>query len=443
MRKTTRLHATDGCGNLLQPLNVMYTAPSQCLANFRRIRPVLGALCASLAVAALACSFDFGITRVGTGADGSLLVEADTGGLERFQSPDGGLNWQPVAETSPNRRGRVTWGGSAVTTPRGRYTIDGAEITRSHRSGAETAYSAAYLRDDANRILQDRATFVVVTTAPQSIAYDDRSGNVIIAMGSQGVVVGSSHGGWQRVAVQEYAPTDFSVSARRGLLRSFPAFWTMLLLLLVSFPAFALILAQCRWPESATVIAVTAAAAGAIRFLYQPALPIDHVNVELLLAATVIVATAGPVAGFLLMRWPPHAGKRRILALSATALPVAWVALAFPGLAPWADGFGAVLFGFLTAAAVALAILAAKPYWEGRAQLPAFLIVWATTAVGAVVPTLLWLQYAISGDQASWISVAVAATAALALFLYLKRRQRRHRVGHLPPRSFVSDQHFA
>ena len=65
----------------------MCIAPSKCSANFRRIRPVLGTLCASVTFAALACSFDFGITRVGMNADGSLLVEAETGGLERFLKP--------------------------------------------------------------------------------------------------------------------------------------------------------------------------------------------------------------------------------------------------------------------------------------------------------------------------------------------------------------------
>ena len=402
-------------------------APSRFVADLRSLRPALAAVCAVLAAASLACSFDYGIRVVGLGADGSLLVEADTPQYERFQSADGGVSWQPVAETSPNRIGPVTWGGSAVTTPRGDYSIDGTEIIHAHGTGTESAYSAAYLRDAANRILQDRATFVVVTTAPLSIAYDDRSGNVIVAMGSQGVVVGSSDGRWQRVAVQKYSPTDFSVSARMGLLGSFPAFWPMLLLFLASFPAFAVILAQCPWREGVAVIAVIAGATCIIHVVYQPVSLDFYVNVQLLLATVVITLPVGPTMAFLLKRWPAHSAKRRILALLVVGLPMTWVALTFPGLGPWVDGrLAALVFSFPTLAAVALAIMAARPYWRGGAQWRILLIALAATFVGAMVPTLLWLLYVISGTQASWISVAVAAASAFVLFLRLKRGQRNN-----------------
>ena len=170
--------------------------PLRLLPTFFPIRPALVACCAVLAVSSLACSFDFGITRVGTSADGSLLVQTDNPQLERFHSADGGLTWQPVPDTSPNRRGHIAWGGTPVNSPRGSYSIDGAEIIRTQGGETETAYSAAYLRDAANRIVQHRATSVVLTTAPQGIAYDNRSGNVIVAMGSQGVVVSTSDGSW-------------------------------------------------------------------------------------------------------------------------------------------------------------------------------------------------------------------------------------------------------
>ena len=218
--------------------------PVSPLPNFP-IRPALVAWCAVLTVSSLACYFDFGVTKVGTSADGSLLVHADNAQWERFHSTNGGLTWQLVPETSPNHSGRIAWGGATVSTPRGSYKINGAEIIRTQGGETETAYSAAYLRDAANRILQNRATSVELTTEPQGIAYDDRSGNVIMAMGSQGVVVGGSDGSWQRVAVHRYTPTDFSVSARMGLLRSLPAFWAMLMLFLTSFPALTIILARC------------------------------------------------------------------------------------------------------------------------------------------------------------------------------------------------------
>lgn len=311
------------------------------------VRPTLALGFAVMAVAIMACSFDFGIARVGISADGSLFVEAGTPQLERYHSDDGGLTWRPAPTAGSSRRELVAWGDSAVNTPRGRYSIEGSEIIRAHGGEAETAYSAAYLRDAANRILQSRATSVVLTTTPQGIAFDRDGGSVVIAMGSQGVVVGGSDGRWRRIAVGHYTPTDFSVSARMGLLGSLPAFWAMLLLFVGSVPAVAVVAAQCRLREGIAVIAVIAAAALAIRIQYQQAFPDVLVNAAVLLTAAAIAVIAGPVTAFLLKRWPAHAAKRRILALSTVSAPLVWVALTFPRLGPWADGLGAVLFSFL------------------------------------------------------------------------------------------------
>ena len=401
--------------------------PVSLLSTFFPIRPALVAWCVALAVSSLACSFDFGITRVGTSADGSLLVQADNPQLDRFHSANGGLTWQPVPDTGLNRQDRIAWGGAAVSTPRGSYSINGAEITRTHGGETETAYSAAYLRDAANRVLQHRATSVVLTTAPLGIAYDDRSGNVIVAMGSQGVVVGGGDGIWQRVAVHRYAPTDFSVSARMGLLWSLPAFWAMLVLFLTSFPALAIILARCRRREGIAATAVIALVTGAIHVLYQPAPDDLLADAAPMLAAIVIALIAGPTAGFLLHRWPAGSAKRRVLSLMAVGFPTAWVVLTFPRLGPWADG-GAVPFGFLVLVALILAIMAARPYWENGKQWRVLLITVAATMVVAMAPTLLWLLYVISGAQAGWISVLAAWAVAFVLFWHLKRRQRVERV---------------
>ena len=387
------------------------------------IRPTLVACCVMLALSSLACSFDFGITRVGTTADGSLIVQADNPQLERFHSADGGLTWQRVPDTSQNRRGHTVWGGAAVSTPRGSYSINGAEIMRTHGDERETAYSAAYLTDAANRILQHRATSVVLTTTPQGIAYDNRNGNVIVAMGSQGVVVGTSDGSWHRVAVHRYTPTDFSVSARMGLLWSLPAFWATLMLFLTTFPAMAIILARCRLMEGIAAIAVIAFVTGAIHVLYQPSPDDLLADAKPMLAAIVIAVFAGPTIGFLLHRWPAGSSKRRVLSLLTVGFPTAWVALNFPRLGPWADG-GAIPFAFLVLVALTLAIMAAKPYWENGERWRALLITVAAMLVAAIAPTLLWLLYVISGTHAGWISVLAASAVAFNLFWHLKRRQR-------------------
>ena len=62
-------------------------------------------------------------------------------------------------------------------------------------------------------------------TKPYGIAYDALSGNLIVAMGLQGVVVGSPDGHWSRVAVGDYSPTDFSFAGKTVVLLSNLMLW--------------------------------------------------------------------------------------------------------------------------------------------------------------------------------------------------------------------------
>ena len=82
-----------------------------------------------------------------------------------------------------------------------------------------------------------------VTTTPYSIFYDERSGNLIVAMGLQGVVVGDPGETWTRVAVGHYAPIDFSFINKVRPLKD-RLFLLMALVLSLSFANLALSLAK-------------------------------------------------------------------------------------------------------------------------------------------------------------------------------------------------------
>ena len=56
----------------------------------------------------------------------------------------------------------------------------------------------------------------VVSGTAYNLFYDDRSGNLIAAMGLQGVVVVAPDGTSTRVAVGRYSPTDFSFRSKVG-----------------------------------------------------------------------------------------------------------------------------------------------------------------------------------------------------------------------------------
>ena len=79
-------------------------------------------------------------------------------------------------------------------------------------------YTAGYLLGDAHEWVQRYAKKgdgrVRIASQPVAITYDPKSGNVIVAMGLQGVVVGTPDGRWARIGVGKYQPTDFTPNAK-------------------------------------------------------------------------------------------------------------------------------------------------------------------------------------------------------------------------------------
>ena len=64
------------------------------------------------------------------------------------------------------------------------------------------------------------ADFWRLAHLPQDVLYDVNSGNVIVAMGLQGVVVRTPDALWRRVGVGPYEPIDYSLANRARLLIS-------------------------------------------------------------------------------------------------------------------------------------------------------------------------------------------------------------------------------
>ena len=64
-----------------------------------------------------------------------------------------------------------------------------------------------------------------IATRPRDFFYDGESGNLILAMGIQGVVVVAPDGNTTHVAVGRYSPTDFSFWSKTRTLFSSIAFW--------------------------------------------------------------------------------------------------------------------------------------------------------------------------------------------------------------------------
>ena len=141
--------------------------------------------------------------------------------------------------------------------PSGAYfTVDGPNIVRAYKGSRsqEVVYSYGHLQSDGNRWMQalDKRDVVTrrITTREHDLFYDDQSGNLIVAMGLQGVVVVTPDGTPIEVAVGRYSPTDFSLGSKVGtffsslLHRETMVYTGLAFLLAFSFSTLALALVQ-------------------------------------------------------------------------------------------------------------------------------------------------------------------------------------------------------
>ena len=192
-------------------------------ASIRTRLAILAAIAAALASVATSYEADRGITEVGRTDSGALgahvssyLEDSGTYYSDRgtYESIDGGYTWSKVSKDYLALSAQTQ-------NPLGEYyTVVGPHVMLlDAASGSqEVAYSFEYLRGGGNRWMQslDKSDIsnAVVSTSPYQLFYDDQSGNLIVAMGLQGVVVVAPDGTSARIAVGAYSPTDFSFRSK-------------------------------------------------------------------------------------------------------------------------------------------------------------------------------------------------------------------------------------
>lgn len=155
-----------------------------------------------------------GITNVQADGDGTARAIAYKEGapITAYESADGGLTWTQEGEDIPSSEPSTR-----VRTPSGDYyAIVGTDIVRTREGEREVLYSSERLLRYSNVWMQIHETRKhgtrTLTHTPLAIAYDAVSGNVIAAMGLQGVVVVSPNRTWRAVAVGRFEPADLSDS---------------------------------------------------------------------------------------------------------------------------------------------------------------------------------------------------------------------------------------
>ena len=197
-----------------------------------------------------------------------------------------------------------------------------------------------------------------------AIAYEPQSGNLIVAMGREGAVVGTPDGQWTVNAVDYYGPTDFSFSAKSLLLLKNSHFLVML-------------------------VAVSLATTGA-GFVFSPQ-PQGHVRAWQGKAVCVMALLA---SGLLLLSFGPTPDSNLGLGLlMLITVPAAFLL-----------GLLSVVVGWRR-----------KRYWRGAV---ASLI--GMSAITLVV-FMMWLHVGIESGMATLAVVGLAILVAVALSKYVKR----------------------
>ena len=353
--------------------------------------------------------------HAGVAADGSVIVE--TTSYDYYQSYDGGLTW---SEPSANPWFDIAWGGQSVETPRGAYEVREFGITlAAPEAPLTTVFSTEHLREGSNlwalkfgtRHLRGFGTGVggdsplLTAPAPINIVYDERTANVVVTMGLQGVVIGGPDGTWTRVAVGEYSPIDFSFWAKQRLLFS-GYFWLAVFAIALSFLALALALsgsAMAPWagpPFRSAHWWVTGTLLASLVVLASIAFSEVHYEVASNAFRGALIALPLSLAAFA-WAWPrQHAGRGFMTALFA----VAGALVTFFFFSPYGSHLDD--FAIVGLASSILAVVMSPPQ---RDQLGAFTVALAAMLACIVLPLLLWL--------AGGINLALATTAMVLLLI--------------------------
>ena len=171
----------------------------------------LATVAAALTSVATSYDIEWGVSNVGRIASGTIGANTFEG---FYESMDAGLTWAKTGEDFVPLETRQLME-LGVKEPSGIFSGGNIRITNYEvLSSGKEVYSFEYLQSGGNRWMQaldkrdvkDRA----IATRPLDIFYDGWSGNLILAMGLQGVVVVAPDGTTTRVAVGPYSPTDFS-----------------------------------------------------------------------------------------------------------------------------------------------------------------------------------------------------------------------------------------
>ena len=207
------------------------------------------------ALASVATSYpepSVGITELGVSEEGTIYGVGWYSG--QYISSDGGVTWAE-SDVGQAASGGVRSDDLRVDTPEGVYHIEGPDIVRVDANGSgRVVHSTRFMEEDSNLWTLEHGTSELgarqITSRPLAVVYDGPTGNLVVAMGIQGVLVGTPDGSWTPHPVGRYTPVDLSASGKTGLFLSNSHFWAMALALTLSMCGLALASSGFRMREA-------------------------------------------------------------------------------------------------------------------------------------------------------------------------------------------------
>ena len=391
-------------------------------AGAMRLRWAVLVMCFAALAIGSSCEREplYGVKRIGVSGDGAIVVEAEYG---PFKSVDGGMTWN----TSEGLSGPVHWGGGSADTPWGRFVIDGPRVVSV--GDDRVVYSTEYLARDGNLWVQKVSTERLNSTREISltlrgIAFDDQSGNLVLALGIQGVVVGAADGEWRAIAVGPFEPTEFSLTGKTLLLLTDLKFWTATLALALSMTGVGLIASRypwrvLRWSVPTALLSTIMAIVLLVNIVTGPRNSIGD-TFGLLIALCV---PFGPIVVAIAVDSTPRYGNIRALAsINVAVFPLlASVVLlfAFGYSDDERGGISDLLIFAVSILAYFLVVVSLLVSWDRLRRWPLVIASVAGMTVLVTLVFMLWLHLSVDEIVTKSATVALCGVAAGILAGYI------------------------
>ena len=401
---------------------------------------ILMAGVASLASMACVVYAEVGVARLGVANDGSLVAmtyEEDYSRRGRpatgyYGSLDGGLTWKSLGDLATSSVPDVRladWRdrrGVGVVTPRGRYALDGPDVILVDLDGQrQVVYSTAYLLEDGNTWIQQGTTQTrsphLLAEEPLDIVFDDKSGNLALALWIQGVVVGTPDGEWVEVGVGPFRPTDFRFLTKTVILLTNLGFWITALTLAFSMTTAGLFASQSRLLRLLWLVPTSL---GLCLAIAATLLVVGAVSVAVLFWAVLLAPVAAIVALLVTGRVDGRGWLGDLLTLTSLVFSMLFSVALLWNFGQTNDDTHVIILIWFVIMAWALGLPCLTRLMDELTDLrPVASSIAVMTGLVALA-FMPWLHLGISHGLVVLSSLALCGAAAIGLAAYIRRDQR-------------------